>query len=61
MLSFKFTSMVLNGNELRYLTLLMIVIGLALFQLSFLPYMIPIYLMLSLLSNMPAMHKILGK
>ena len=61
MLSFKFTSMVLSGNELRYLTLLVIVIGLALFQLSFLPYMIPIYLMLSLLSNMPAMHKILGK
>ena len=61
MFSFKFTSMVLNGNELRYLTLLMIVIGLALFQLSFLPYMIPIYLMLSLLSNMPATHKILGK
>ena len=61
MLSFKFTSLVLSGNELRYLTLLVIVIGLALFQLSFLPYMIPIYLMLSLLSNMPAMHKILGK
>ena len=61
MLSFKFTSMVLSGNELRYLTLLVIVIGLALFQLSFLPYMIPIYLMLSLLSNMPAMHKILGR
>jgi len=61
MLSFKFTSMILSGNELRYLTLLVIVIGLALFQLSFLPYMIPIYLMLSLLSNMPAMHKILGR
>ena len=61
MLSFKFTSLVLSGNELRYLTLLVIVIGLALFQLNFLPYMIPIYLMLSLLSNMPAMHKILGK
>ena len=61
MLSFKFTSLVLSGNELRYLTLLVMIIGLALFQLNFLPYMIPIYLMLSLLSNMPAMHKILGK
>jgi len=61
MLSFKFTSMVLSGNELRYLTLLVIVIGLALFQLNFLPYMIPIYLMLSLLSNIPAIHKILDK
>jgi CDP-diacylglycerol--serine O-phosphatidyltransferase len=61
MLSFKFTSMVLSGNELRYLTLLVMIIGLALFQLKFLPYTIPIYLMLSLLSNMPAVHKILGK
>jgi|TARA_B110000046_G_scaffold157531_1_gene168897 CDP-diacylglycerol--serine O-phosphatidyltransferase len=61
MLSFKFTSMVLSGNELRYLTLLLMVIGLTLFQLNFLPYMIPIYLMLSFLSNMPALHKILGK
>ena len=61
MLSFKFTSMVLSGNELRYLTLLVMIIGLALFQLKFLPYMIPIYLLLSLLSNMPAVNKILGK
>jgi hypothetical protein len=37
------------------------IIGLALFQLKFLPYMIPIYLLLSLLSNMPAVNKILGK
>lgn len=61
MLSFKFKSMVLSGNELRYLTLLVMVIGLALFQINFLPYMIPIYLMLSLLSNMPEVRKILGK
>ena len=61
MLSFKFKSMILSGNELRYITLFVMLIGLTLFQLNFLPYIIPIYIILSLLSNLPAMLKIFSK
>tara|TARA_X000001036_G_scaffold439855_1_gene492723 strand:+ start:4012 stop:4683 length:672 start_codon:yes stop_codon:yes gene_type:complete len=61
MLSFKFKSMILSGNELRYITLFVMLIGLTLFQLNFLPYIIPIYIILSLLANLPAMLKIFSK
>ena len=60
MISLKFKSMVLRGNELRYVTVLLMLTGLTLFKLNFLPYSIPIYIILSFLSNIPAVHRILG-
>ena len=61
MLNFKFKSILWVSNEFRYLTLLVMVIGLALFQLDFLPYMIPTYLISSLLSNLSIVRQILSK
>ena len=61
MLNFKFKSILWVSNEFRYLTLLVMVIGLALFQLDFLPYMIPTYLISSMLSNLSIVRQILSK
>ena len=44
MISFKFKSIILRGNELRYITVLLIITGLALFQRNFLPFTVPIYI-----------------
>ena len=59
MISFKFKSIILRGNELRYITVLLIITGLALFQRNFLPYTVPIYIIFSLLSNIPSVRKIM--
>ena len=61
MLNFKFKSILWVSNEFRYLTLLVMVIGLALFQLDFLPYMIPTYLISSMLSNLSIVRQFLSK
>ena len=60
MISFKFKSIILRGNELRYVTILLMLTGLALFQRNFLPFTVPIYIIFSLLSNIPSARKIIG-
>jgi len=60
MISFKFKSIILRGNELRYVTVLMMLTGLALFQRNFLPFTVPTYIIFSLLSNIPSVRKIMG-
>lgn len=60
MISFKFKSIILRGNELRYAIMLLMLTGLALFQRNFLPYVVPIYIIFSLLSNIPSIRKIMG-
>ncbi len=59
MISFKFKSIILRGNELRYVTVLMMLTGLALFQRNFLPFTVPTYIIFSLLSNIPSVRKIM--
>jgi len=60
MISFKFKSIILRGNELRYVIMLLMLTGLALFQRNFLPYVVPIYIIFSLPSNIPSIRKIMG-
>ncbi len=51
MIAFKFKSMSWAGNELRYLLLVILIIGFAVFQLSFVPFVIPTYIVFSIVGN----------
>ena len=51
MIALKFKSMSWKGNELRYTLLILEVLGLAVFQLSFIPFVIPLYIMVSIVGN----------
>lgn len=51
MIAFKFKSMAWAGNELRYLLLILLAVGFVVFQLSFIPFVIPTYIAFSILGN----------
>ncbi len=51
MISLKFKSVGWRGNELRYSLILIEVAGLAIFQLSFFPFVIPLYIAISVVGN----------
>lgn len=51
MIALKFKSMGWRGNELRYALIILEVIGLAIFQLYFIPFIIPLYIVMSVVGN----------
>ena len=51
MLAFKFKNWGWKGNELRYALLLVILIGVLFFQVSFIPFVIPVYILFSFIGN----------
>ncbi len=51
MIALKFKSMVWKGNELRYSLIILEILGLAIFQLSFIPFVIPTYITMSIVGN----------
>jgi CDP-diacylglycerol--serine O-phosphatidyltransferase len=51
MIALKFKSMGWRGNELRYTLIISEVIGLAIFKLYFIPFIIPLYIVLSVVGN----------
>jgi CDP-diacylglycerol--serine O-phosphatidyltransferase len=51
MLAFKFNSTGWKGNELRYTLLSILLLGFVAFQLSFLPFVIPMYIVISIVGN----------
>jgi CDP-diacylglycerol--serine O-phosphatidyltransferase len=51
MLAFKFSSLGWKGNELRFVLLAMFAAGFVIFQLSFLPFVIPLYILTSIVGN----------
>jgi len=52
MIALKFKSMAWKGNEQRYSLISLEVIGLAIFQLSFIPFVIPLYIAVSVVGNL---------
>ena len=51
MVAFKFSSLAWNGNQLRYSLIGIMVIGFIFFQFSFLPFVIPTYIGVSIVGN----------
>lgn len=51
MAAFKFSSLTWKGNELRYTLLGIVILGFIMFQLSFLPFVIPTYILVSIIGN----------
>jgi len=52
MIALKFKSMAWKGNEFRHTLIILEVIGLAIFQLSFIPFVIPLYIAVSVVGNL---------
>lgn len=52
LLSLKFTAYQWAGNESRWILILMIVLGLGFFQLKFIPIIIPIYVVISIIGGL---------
>lgn len=51
MLAFKFKTMQWQGNEAKYVLLLILLVGLILLQQAFLPFVIPTYILVSIVGN----------
>lgn len=51
MIALKFKSMGWRGNELRYSLIILEIAGLVIFQLSFIPFIIPVYIVVSVVGN----------
>lgn len=52
MVALKFKSMAWKGNELRYSLIILEIVGLSIFQLSFIPFVIPAYIVISVIGNL---------